>query len=97
VFQDDFARAFAGADEVVIAPVFRSALPESERLSVPQLVQALRAEGHSVRHPESSEAIVDAIVGDHRPGDLVVVMSNGGFDGIHRRLLQRLQERRQDP
>ena len=35
VFQDDFARAFAGADEVLLAPVFRSTLPEAERLSVP--------------------------------------------------------------
>ena len=41
VFQDDFARAFAGADEVLLAPVFRSTLPESERLSIPQLVRDL--------------------------------------------------------
>ena len=45
VFQDDFARAFAGADEVLIAPVFRSTLPESERLSVPKLVRDLHARG----------------------------------------------------
>ena len=42
VFQDDFARAFAGADEVLIAPIFRSTLPEAERLSVPQLVRDLQ-------------------------------------------------------
>src|SRR6202022_1054771 len=40
VFQDDFARAFACADQVLIAPVFRSKLPEAERLSVPVLVHA---------------------------------------------------------
>src|SRR6188508_1056696 len=45
VFQDDFARAFAGADEVLIAPIFRSKLPESERLSVPQLVRDLHGRG----------------------------------------------------
>ena len=45
VFQDDFARAFAGADEVVIASVFRSSLPPEERLSEAQLVDDLtRAE-----------------------------------------------------
>ena len=49
VFQDDFARAFAGADEVLIAPVFRSTLPEAERLSVPQLVRDLHARGQSAR------------------------------------------------
>ncbi len=43
VFQDDFARAFAGADEVLIAPVFRSTLPEAERLSVPELVRDLQS------------------------------------------------------
>ena len=41
IFQDDFARAFGGATEVLIAPVFRSTLPEAERLSVPQLVRDL--------------------------------------------------------
>ncbi len=45
VFQDDFARAFAGADEVLIAPIFRSKLPEAERLSVPQLVRDLNGRG----------------------------------------------------
>ncbi len=42
VFQDDFAEAFAGANEVLLAPVFRSTLPESERLSTSQLVRDLR-------------------------------------------------------
>ena len=41
VFQDAFAEAFGGADEVVVAPVFRSSLPESERLSVEQLIADL--------------------------------------------------------
>jgi UDP-N-acetylmuramate: L-alanyl-gamma-D-glutamyl-meso-diaminopimelate ligase len=90
IFQDDFARAFAGADLVLIAPVFRSTLPESERLSVPRLVRALNHNGQSAREPESIDAIVDTIVRERRPGDLVVVMSNGGFGGIHRKLLQAL-------
>ncbi|HKB12922.1 MAG TPA: Mur ligase family protein, partial [Vicinamibacterales bacterium] len=49
VFQRDFARAFAPADEVVVAPVYRSKLPESERLSVPELVRDLKAAGRSAR------------------------------------------------
>ncbi len=49
VFQDDFARAFASADEVLLAPVFRSKLAESERLSVPQLVHDLRKRGQAAR------------------------------------------------
>ena len=90
VFQDDFAKAFAGADEVIIAPVFRSALPEAERLSVPQLVRDLNARGTKAREAESIDDIVSGIVREHRAGDLVVLMSNGGFGGIHRKLLQAL-------
>ena len=90
VFQDDFARAFAGADEVIVAPVFRSTLPEAERLSVPQLVRDLTGRGQSAREAESIDDIVSAIVREHRPGDLVVMMSNGGFGGIHDKLLRAL-------
>jgi UDP-N-acetylmuramate: L-alanyl-gamma-D-glutamyl-meso-diaminopimelate ligase len=90
VFQDDFANAFAAADEVIIAPVFRSTLPESERLSVPALVRDLNARGTRAREAESLDDIIDGIVREHRDGDLVVLMSNGGFGGIHRKLLQAL-------
>src|SRR5262249_51811345 len=90
VFQDDFARAFAGADEVVLAPIFRSKLPESERLSIPQLVDDLRCRNQSAREAASIDDIVETIVREHRPGDLVVVMSNGGFGGIHQKLLRAL-------
>jgi UDP-N-acetylmuramate: L-alanyl-gamma-D-glutamyl-meso-diaminopimelate ligase len=90
VFQDDFARAFGAADEVLIAPVFRSTLPEPERLSVAELVDTLRSRGRSARSPASLDEIVDTIAREQRPGDLVVMMSNGGFGGIHRKVLQAL-------
>jgi UDP-N-acetylmuramate: L-alanyl-gamma-D-glutamyl-meso-diaminopimelate ligase len=90
VFQDDFARAFGPADEVVIAAVFRSSLAESERLSAEQLVDDLRRSGQHARHVPDVDDIITTIVAEHRPGDIVLVMSNGGFGGIHRRLLQAL-------
>ena len=90
VFQDDFAQAFGAADEVLVAPVFRSTLPEAERLSVPQLVRDLRDRGQSAREADSIDEIIAAIVGGCRVGDLVVIMSNGAFGGIHRKLLQAL-------
>jgi UDP-N-acetylmuramate: L-alanyl-gamma-D-glutamyl-meso-diaminopimelate ligase len=90
VFQEDFARAFTAADEVVIAPVFRSKLPESERLSVPKLVRDLNDRGQSARDAESLDDIVATIVREHRAGDLVVLMSNGAFGGIHQKLLRSL-------
>ena len=92
VFQDEFARAFAAADEVLVAPVFRSTLPESERLSVTKLVRDLVERGQSAREVDSIDDIVTAIVREHRPGDLVVIMSNGGFGGIHQKLLRALRE-----
>ena len=90
VFQDDFARAFEGADQVLIAPIFRSKLPESERLSVSQLVRDLNGRGLTAREAESIDDIVAGIAKEHRPGDLVVLMSNGGFGGIHQKLLRAL-------
>ena len=90
VFQADFARAFAGADEVVLAAVFRSSLPEAERLSEEQLVADLQAAGvRGAAHARRSTRSSDVVARDARAGDLVVIMSNGGFGGIHRKLLRR--------
>jgi UDP-N-acetylmuramate: L-alanyl-gamma-D-glutamyl-meso-diaminopimelate ligase len=93
VFQDDFAQAFDGADEVLLAPVFRSTLPEDERLSIPRLVHDLRHRGRAARDTQSIDDIIDIVVSEHRPGDLVLIMSNGGFGGIHHRLLRALGDR----
>lgn len=91
VFQDDFARAFAGADEVVLASIFRSSLPADERLSEAQLVADLHARGVAARHLPTVDAIVDAVAAEARAGDVIVVMSNGGFGGIHGKLLGALR------
>jgi UDP-N-acetylmuramate: L-alanyl-gamma-D-glutamyl-meso-diaminopimelate ligase len=90
VFQDDFARAFSAADEVVIAGVFRSSLPEAERLSADQLVSDLEHAGRSARHIATVDDIVSTVAAEAGTGDLVVLMSNGGFGGIHQKLLQAL-------
>ena len=90
VFQDAFAAAFAGADQVVIASVFRSTLPPEERLSEEQLVIDLAARNIHARHLPDVDAIVSAVSAEARAGDVVVVMSNGGFGGIHRKLLAAL-------
>jgi UDP-N-acetylmuramate: L-alanyl-gamma-D-glutamyl-meso-diaminopimelate ligase len=94
VFQRDFARAFSrdAADETLIATVFRSTLPEPERLSVEELVDEICQAGRRARHVGGADSIIDTIVAERKPGDVVVIMSNGGFDNIHRRLLARLRE-----
>ena len=91
VFQADFARAFGAADEVVLAPVFRSTLPDAERLSTRQLVADIEALGGHAREAGSVNDIVRIIAAEHRRGDRVVVMSNGGFGGIHQKLLHALR------
>ncbi len=92
VFQQDFARAFGPADEVIIAPVFRTNLPEAERLSAQQLVADLRGAGQKARAAASIDDIVATLARERKEGDLVVFMSNGGFGGIHQKTLQALSE-----
>jgi UDP-N-acetylmuramate: L-alanyl-gamma-D-glutamyl-meso-diaminopimelate ligase len=90
VFQDDFARAFGPADEVIIAPVFRTSLPEGERLSPQKLVADLLGSGQRARYATTLDEIVTVIARERKDGDLVVFMSNGGFGGIHQKMLQAL-------
>jgi UDP-N-acetylmuramate: L-alanyl-gamma-D-glutamyl-meso-diaminopimelate ligase len=94
VFQEEFAAAFRAADHVIIAPVYRSSLPESERLSVSRLVQDVTERGSPAREATSIDDIIQIILQEHRTGDLVVMMSNGGFGGIHGKLLVALSQTR---
>jgi UDP-N-acetylmuramate: L-alanyl-gamma-D-glutamyl-meso-diaminopimelate ligase len=91
VFQDDFARALATADDVVVAAVHRPGkLSEAERLSEPGLVDGVRKLGTSARFLPTVEAILEGLVPGLREGDAVLVLSNGGFGGIHEKLLRAL-------
>jgi UDP-N-acetylmuramate: L-alanyl-gamma-D-glutamyl-meso-diaminopimelate ligase len=94
IFQADFARALSGADRVVLPAVYRSSLPDHERLSVEQLIGDLHAGGVDARYIPRVEDIVRTVARESRSGDLVVIMSNGGFDDIHQKLLSALEERR---
>jgi UDP-N-acetylmuramate: L-alanyl-gamma-D-glutamyl-meso-diaminopimelate ligase len=93
VFQDDFARAFGAADVIVLPAVFRSNLPEDQRLSAERLVEDLRRAGKDARYIPAVADIITTVAKDAQPGDLVVVMSNGGFDDIHRKLLTAIESR----
>jgi UDP-N-acetylmuramate: L-alanyl-gamma-D-glutamyl-meso-diaminopimelate ligase len=93
VFQGDFARAFGSADRVLLPAVFRSNLPEDQRLSIEQLIGDLRAAGQDARFIPEVNEIVATVAREAREGDLVVVMSNGGFDNIHEKLLTALEAR----
>ena len=92
IFQNDFVRAFheSGADEVVLSAVFRATLPEDERLSVDAVIDELKKRGVKARTLPGANEIVEAIAAEAREGDIVVIMSNGGFDSIHTKLLTAL-------
>jgi UDP-N-acetylmuramate: L-alanyl-gamma-D-glutamyl-meso-diaminopimelate ligase len=91
VFQEAFARSFSAADDLILAAVFRSNLPENERLSAEQLVADVAARGTAARYLPSIDDIVATLVRERKEGDQVVLMSNGGFGGIHAKLLDALR------
>jgi UDP-N-acetylmuramate: L-alanyl-gamma-D-glutamyl-meso-diaminopimelate ligase len=93
VFQRDFVEALRGADEVVLAAVFRDRIAEDKRLSPEQIVADLRSAGTSAHFVPTTAGIVEQVKVEARKGDLIVVMSNGGFENIHDRLLTALKER----
>ncbi len=93
VFQQDFVKALRGADEVVLAHVFRDRVPEDQRLQPAEIVSDLRALGTSARYLPRTSEIVEEVAHEARSGDLIVIMSNGGFDGIHDKLLAALRQR----
>jgi UDP-N-acetylmuramate: L-alanyl-gamma-D-glutamyl-meso-diaminopimelate ligase len=92
IFQEEFVDAFAAADRVVIAGLYNpDAIPPGERLAPERLAQAiaLRCAKDACYIPEV-EAIVAHVQTAAEPGDVVVIMSNGGFGGIHEKLLHAL-------
>jgi len=91
IFQEKFVESLGLADEVVISAVSRTNLPETERLSVSNLVASLKAEGTPARYLPKVDQIVEMISRETCPGDRVVVMSNGDFGDIHTRLLAALK------
>lgn len=91
VFQETLAEALGCADGVCIAAVARAdKLAEEERLDTDLLMKTLRDQGLPAFYEPDADAIVDRLEPETRPGDVVIVFSNGGFGGIHEKLLNRL-------
>ncbi|HXF10003.1 MAG TPA: cyanophycin synthetase, partial [Desulfuromonadaceae bacterium] len=94
VFQNDFVGSFGNADAVVISQVARlEQLNAGERLDPEKLVQDLKASGKDTTYLPDADAIVTHMAKNARGGDIVCVFSNGGFGGIHGKLLDRLGKR----
>jgi UDP-N-acetylmuramate: L-alanyl-gamma-D-glutamyl-meso-diaminopimelate ligase len=93
VLQSDLARSLALADEIVVAAVFRSeAVPEKERLELPELAAEIQKSGRRVRLLADADEIVQTITPEMRSGDVVAILSNGGFGGIYEKLPERLRK-----
>jgi UDP-N-acetylmuramate: L-alanyl-gamma-D-glutamyl-meso-diaminopimelate ligase len=91
VFESELVEALGEADRVVIAAVYRpESIPEAERLEPRRVIEGLNRQGkQAVLLPDAAE-IVGAVAPQIQKGDVIVVMSNGGFGGIHERLLEKL-------
>jgi UDP-N-acetylmuramate: L-alanyl-gamma-D-glutamyl-meso-diaminopimelate ligase len=93
VLQTDLAHSLAEADEVIVAGVFRlEAIPENERLELPALAAEIERNGRRARLSADADAIVQNIAPEMRSGDVVAILSNGGFGGIYEKLPARLRE-----
>jgi UDP-N-acetylmuramate: L-alanyl-gamma-D-glutamyl-meso-diaminopimelate ligase len=93
VLQSDLARSLAQADEVIVANVFRSeAIPENERLELPELAAEIKQHGRPARLLADADTIVQTIAPELRNGDVIAILSNGDFGGIYEKLPARLRE-----
>ncbi|MBI5387137.1 MAG: UDP-N-acetylmuramate:L-alanyl-gamma-D-glutamyl-meso-diaminopimelate ligase [Verrucomicrobia bacterium] len=92
VFQNDLPLAFDAADVIVVAQVARlEQVPAEERLDPEQLMNDLRTLGKDAAYLPDVPAIIEHVCRNLSGGDIVVVLSNGGFGGLHEKLLARLR------
>lgn len=89
--QTEYTRAFAAADEVLLAPLGRQNLAPETALDLTRLAEDLNARGTPARAMANVPAIVDYLAANVVPGSVIALLSNGAFGGIHGKLLARLQ------
>jgi UDP-N-acetylmuramate: L-alanyl-gamma-D-glutamyl-meso-diaminopimelate ligase len=92
VLQNELAKSLALADEVVVANVFKSeAIPEAERLDLAAVAAQIQQHGRRARIVPTVDGIVQLVAHELRSGDVVAILSNGGFGGIYEKLPERLK------
>jgi UDP-N-acetylmuramate: L-alanyl-gamma-D-glutamyl-meso-diaminopimelate ligase len=95
LFQDELARSLCIADQVIIAGVYRAGkYSDAERLDVNAVIKSVAGSGRGARHLADADAIVAGIVPELRSGDVVAILSNGGFGGIYEKLPAALEHAR---
>jgi UDP-N-acetylmuramate: L-alanyl-gamma-D-glutamyl-meso-diaminopimelate ligase len=92
VLQQELAKSLTAADEVVVADVFKAeGIPEAERLDLSRLQAEILKRGRRARIVPAVDTIVETIAPELRSGDVVAILSNGGFGGIYEKLPRRLE------
>jgi UDP-N-acetylmuramate: L-alanyl-gamma-D-glutamyl-meso-diaminopimelate ligase len=93
VFQEPYAKAFVYADYVIIAGVYNTSKASElgKVLDVDELVADIAMQGKPVMSFPDADTIIEHLAPELRDGDVVAIMSNGGFGGIHDKLLDRLK------
>ena len=98
VLQKDLVASLALADQVVITPIFKpEAVPENERLTTSSVVNAVKRSGKPAREFADADAIVETVSPELESGDVVAILSNGGFGGIYEKLPRKLEQLRGVP
>ena len=91
IFQDTYPDSFLDADMVCICePGVKKNIPPEDKFSTRQLVADIERKGIDAYYFENCDAVIGFLVSKLRPGDLVLIMSNGGFDNIHIKLLEKI-------
>jgi UDP-N-acetylmuramate: L-alanyl-gamma-D-glutamyl-meso-diaminopimelate ligase len=93
VFEETLPVALALADRVVLAGVFRAQqLGDENRMEPEAVAESVRELGKSARVFPSADAIAGQVSTEAEPGDVLLVMSNGSFDGLCEKLLAKLSQ-----
>ncbi len=95
IFQDDIAEALGLADSVIVSNPYKpEAIPEADRLDVATLVRALQSAGCAAWNIGSAPDIIERLCEETSQGDVIVILSNGAFDGIPEKLPEALRAKR---
>ena len=96
IFAREFSRALSGADRVVVAGLYQpEKIPEQHRLSVEDVVREINrlAGDRRAVFIEKTNEIPAYVAAKAEAGDVILVMSNGGFDGVQNKILRALADR----
>ena len=95
ILQKELINSLALADQIIVTPIFKpEAVPEAERLTTASVINGVKKAGKPARELADADAIVAAVAPELQSGDVVAILSNGGFGGIYEKLPRKLEELR---